>query len=110
MTNHDIKTIDVHELKNRMDTQPELNLIDVREHSEWQVLHIPGALHIPKDEISSQIEAKIADKTQPIYLHCRSGVRSLYAAQCLMDKGYNEVYSITGGIVEWAMYGYPIEE
>lgn len=110
MTTDNIKTIDVHELKNRMDSHNKPCLIDVRELAEWQALHIPGALHIPKDEISTTIESKISDKTQPIYLHCRSGVRSLYAAQCLMDIGYKDVYSVDGGIVQWAMFGYPVVE
>lgn len=110
MTKHEIKTVDVHELKNKMDTHPDLCLIDIRELEEWQDIRIPGALHIPKDELSDAIHTKIEDKTHPIYLHCRGGVRSLYAAQCLMDIGYKTVYSVDGGIVEWAMYGYPVEQ
>ncbi|RUR12671.1 rhodanese-like domain-containing protein [Legionella sp. km772] len=107
--NEQIKTINAHELKNRMDNNPQLCLIDVRELEEWQEIRIPGALHLPKDEIALQIESYVTDKTQPIYLHCRGGVRSLYAAQCLLDIGYKEVYSIDGGIMEWAMFGYPVE-
>lgn len=110
MTKHEIKTIDVHELKNRMDVESDLCLIDVRELEEWQDIRIPGAHHIPKDEISVKIQNTITDKTRAIYLHCRGGVRSLYAAQCLMDIGYNEVYSVDGGIMEWAMFGYPVEQ
>ena len=110
MTKQNIKTVDVHHLKNKMDTHPDLCLIDVRELEEWQVARIPGAIHIPKDVITSNIDSKVTDKTQPIYLHCRGGVRSLYAAQCLMDIGYEEVYSVDGGIIEWAMFGYPVKE
>lgn len=110
MTNPHIKNIDVHELKNRMDKDPKLCLIDVRELTEWQEIHIPGALHIPKDEIAAKIESLIADKNQAIYLHCRSGVRSLYAAQSIIEKGYKEVYSVDGGIMDWAMFGYSVEQ
>lgn len=110
MTNPKIKTIDVHELKNKRDMQPDLKLIDVREIDEWQELRIPGAIHMPKDEITHLIQNKIADKTEPVYLYCRGGVRSLFAAQCLLDQGYEEVYSVNGGIMEWAMSGYPIEQ
>lgn len=110
MTNPKIKTIDVHQLKNNMEQNSELCLIDVREQDEWQTVRIPKAIHIPKDSISAHIAAQVADKNQPIYLHCKGGVRSLYAAQCLMDLGYNEVYSVDGGIMEWAMFGYPIEQ
>jgi rhodanese-related sulfurtransferase len=110
MIKNKIKTVDVHELKNKMDVHPELCLIDVRELEEWQAAHIPGALHIPKDIIANDIKSTVPDKTLPIYLHCRGGVRSLYAAQCLMDIGYEQVYSVDGGIVEWAMFGYPVKE
>ncbi|CAM2950658.1 rhodanese-like domain-containing protein [Legionella worsleiensis] len=109
MTKHEINTVDVHELKNKMDTQSNICLIDVREHDERNDIRIPGTLHIPKDEIASRIADSVSDKSKPIYLHCRSGVRSLYAAQCLLDLGYQEVYSVNGGIMDWAMFGYPVE-
>ncbi len=110
MTDHNIKTVDVHELKNKMDNDTNLCLIDVREINEWQALHIPGAIHIPKDRITSEIITKIPNKNQPIYLHCKAGVRSLYAAQSLMDNGYQEVYSVDGGIMDWANNGYPVAQ
>lgn len=109
MTNPKINTIDVHELKKRYDASPDLCLIDVREDHEWHEMHIPGAIHIPKDNLISTIEHKVADKNSPVYLHCRGGVRSLYAANCLAELGYKEVYSVDGGIMEWAASGYPIK-
>ena len=109
MTEHKIKTINVHELKKRYDASPDLCLIDVREDDEWQALHIPGAIHIPKDALANVITAKIPDQTCPIYLHCRGGVRSLYAANTLAELGYQDVYSVDGGIIEWADAGYPVK-
>ena len=109
MINHKIKTIDVQELKKRYDASPDLCLIDVREQHEWQEMHIPRAVHIPKDELTSVIENQVPDHTHPIYLHCKGGVRSLYAAHCLMEMGYQNVYSIDGGIMEWANSGYPVK-
>jgi len=108
MTNHTIKTIDVHELKKRYDALPDLCLIDVREDHEWQEEHIPRALHIPKDKLLEKIEQTLPDKDSTIYLHCRGGVRSLYAAECLMALGYQNVYSVDGGIMEWMGAGYPV--
>lgn len=110
MINPNIKTIDVHQLKKLMETNPNLCLIDVRELEEWQEFHISGALHIPKDFIGSSIETRIPNKNLPIYLHCKGGVRSLFAAQVLLDLGYQEVYSVNGGIMDWAVSGYPIEQ
>ncbi|ASQ46779.1 rhodanese-like domain-containing protein [Legionella clemsonensis] len=103
-------TVTVQELKQRWDENPSLCLIDVRELHEWQHNRIPGAIHIPKDELLQRIGALVADLNEPIYLHCKSGVRSLYAAGCLLEKGYKNVYSVNGGIIEWVMSGYPVEE
>ena len=110
MKDHNIKTITVHELKKRLDNAPDLCILDVREDSEWQEQHIPGALHLPKDEVTANIVAHIPDHDHPIYIHCRGGVRSLQAASYLLDLGYKEVYSIDGGIMEWAASGYPTKK
>ena len=110
MTEYKVKTISVHELKKRLDSTPNLCIIDVREDHEWQEQHIPWALHIPKDQVSDVIHAKIPDYNCPIYLHCRGGVRSVYAANCLLDLGYKDVYSVEGGIIEWEKSGDPIKK
>lgn len=110
MSNNDIPTIDVHSLKKLRDKNPNLHLIDVREPNEWEAIHIPGAVLIPKDTISAQIEAVTPDREAPIYLHCHSGMRSLFAAQCLLDMGYKNVCSVDGGIKDWAASGYEVVE
>ncbi|WED42297.1 rhodanese-like domain-containing protein [Legionella cardiaca] len=110
MNEIEIPTISVQELKKRLDADPALCLIDVRELSEWQILRIPHAIHIPKDELPNRISTHISDLNHPIYLHCKGGVRSLYAANCLLEMGYKKVYSVDGGIMEWTMFGYPVEE
>ena len=109
MTEHKVQTISVHELKKRRDAHPKLCLIDVREDHEWQEKHIPGALHLPKDLLTQNISKKVPSPEEPVYLHCRGGVRSLHAAHSLLAMGYNEVYSIDGGIMEWEKSGYPVE-
>ncbi|WP_028388140.1 rhodanese-like domain-containing protein [Legionella fairfieldensis] len=108
MSHSKITIINVHELKTRLDTHPQLCLIDVRELHEWQMLHIPGALHIPKDELVHRITAQVPELDKAIYLYCKAGVRSLYAANCLIEMGYNTIYSLDGGITEWANSGYYI--
>ena len=109
MTDHNVHIISVHELKKRREMNPNLCLIDVREDHEWQAQHIPGALHIPKDELAANIAATAPKHDCPIYLHCHAGTRSLHAANNLIALGYQDVYSIDGGISEWEKAGYPIE-
>lgn len=110
MTESNVLAIDVHELKNRRDSNPNLCIIDVREPHEWQEVHIPGALHLPKDELPSCIQDKIPELDTPLYLHCKGGVRSLQAAKRLVELGYREVYSVEGGITAWETSGYPVEK
>jgi rhodanese-related sulfurtransferase len=110
MTNKNaMHNISVHVLKKLMDQQPNICLIDVREIAEWQTIRIPGAVHIPKDTLAAKIAELMLDKNHAIYLHCQGGVRSLTAANGLKALGYTNLYSIDGGIGEWAMFGYPVE-
>lgn len=103
-------SVEVNELKQLIENNPDLCLIDVREDYEWQEEHITHAIHIPKDEITDKIMAIVPDKNTPIYLHCKAGVRSLYAAQCLINLGYKNVYSVEGGIEAWKKHNYPISK
>lgn len=109
MTALKVNTINAQELKKRRDQDPHLCLIDVREDHEWQEQRIPGALHIPKDTISTTIRAAVPELDTPVYLHCRGGVRSLAVANELLTLGYQNVYSIDGGITDWVHAGYPVE-
>lgn len=106
----DIKIIDVHELKKRKDLDPSLHLIDVRERNEWDNVRIPWATHIPKNEITQKIDTVSADRNTAIYLHCKSGMRSLMAAKDLIQLGYKEVYSVQGGIQDWIEASYAVEQ
>jgi rhodanese-related sulfurtransferase len=110
MTSHNVLSIDVKTLKTLLDGSSDLCVIDVREIHEWNEAHIPGILHIPKDTIVNSIEAHAPDKSKPVYLHCRSGMRSLYAAQLLIELGYEEVYNVDGGMMDWEHSGYPVEK
>lgn len=103
-----IKSVSAQQLKKNMDSDPNLRLIDVRENDEWEAGHISAAIHIPKDEIAAKFPLLEPDKTKAVYLHCKAGVRSLYAAERLIELGYQEVYSVEGGILAWVEAGFPI--
>nr|MDQ3575707.1 rhodanese-like domain-containing protein [Actinomycetota bacterium] len=60
-------------------------VLDVREPDEHEQGAIPGALHLPRGHLEGQVEAKLADKSQPIIVHCASGFRSAFAAKTLQD-------------------------
>ncbi len=78
-------------------TQPGLQLIDVREHSEYLAGHVRGAQWIGKGIIERDIEQLHPDKQVPLYLYCGGGYRSALAADNLQKMGYRNVWSIDGG-------------
>ncbi len=84
-------------------------VIDVREASEWDQGHLPGATHISKSYIEQQIEAAAPDRDAPVVLYCAGGVRSLFAAQTLAGMGYTDVASMSGGFQAWKGAGLEFE-
>ena len=80
-------------------------IVDVREDSEWEQGHLPGALHISKGYVEQQIEAAVPDRDTPVILYCAGGVRSLFAGQTLQTMGYTNVRSMSGGFQAWKTQG-----
>lgn len=80
-------------------------LVDVREPSEWDQGHVPGARHVPKSHLEQEIEAAVPDRTTPVVLYCAGGIRSLFAGQTLAAMGYTDVVSLSGGFELWKGQG-----
>ncbi|KRF01100.1 sulfurtransferase [Paenibacillus sp. Soil766] len=74
-------------------------LIDVREPGEWKQGYITGAVNIPLSAMGRRL-AEIP-KDRPIYLYCRSGMRSKQAARILRRNGFSELSHLKGGIMSW---------
>ena len=84
-------------------------IVDVREASEWEQGHLPGARHVSKSYIEGQIESEAPDRDAPVILYCAGGVRSLFAAQTLAEMGYTNVASMSGGFQAWKGAGLDFE-
>ncbi len=76
-------------------------VIDVREQDEWNEGHVPDALHLSRGFLEFKIESACPDRSQPIVVYCRSGARSLFAAEALQHMGYRDVASMAGGFLAW---------
>jgi molybdopterin/thiamine biosynthesis adenylyltransferase/rhodanese-related sulfurtransferase len=83
--------------------------LDVREQSEWEEGHIPGAIHIPRGSLESRAESALPDKDRPVVAYCASGTRSVFAAKTLAELGYSDVRSLAGGFADWKRNGFPTE-
>ena len=80
-------------------------LLDVREDDEWAAGHAPEAVHVRLGELSARTEEIPQD--QEVYVICRSGARSAYAAQALAGAGWNTV-NVADGMTGWAVAGRPM--
>lgn len=94
------KKITAEEAKERMDKDDKVVILDVRTEEEYQEGHVPGAIVIPNETISSEPLEELPDMDQEILVYCRSGNRSAQAAKKLAEAGYTQVYDF-GGIIDW---------
>lgn len=86
---------------------PKAVIVDVRRDDEYKAGHIPGALLLTLEKITKESAAKVLpDKSQMIFIYCRSGRRSKIAANKLLDLGYTNLIEF-GGILD---YTGPVEK
>jgi rhodanese-related sulfurtransferase len=94
-----MQEITVQELKEKLDSGEDFQLIDVREDFEYETSNIGGLL-IPLGGI--MIEADKVSKDKPVVVMCRSGKRSAAAIMQLEQLGYTNLSNLQGGILAWA--------
>ncbi|UCF63357.1 MAG: rhodanese-like domain-containing protein [bacterium] len=87
-------------------------IIDVRTPEEFtgELGHIPGAVLRPLQQIETWESEFSKDKGKKIIMVCRSGNRSGVSTQYFMDKGYENVYNMSGGMRAWNKLTLPIEQ
>jgi len=83
----------------------EAYLLDVREDDEWTAGHAPDAVHIRLGELGAR--AAEVPRDREVYVICRTGNRSAYAAQALVGAGWNAV-NVADGMTGWAVAGRPM--
>ena len=69
------------EVNGRLDAVDRPLLLDVREQDEWDEGHLPGAIHVPRGNLESRVEAVVPDKSREIVVYCAVGSRSAFARQ-----------------------------
>ena len=99
---------------NQPDTVPEVLsadlpagvfLLDVREDDEWTAGHAPEAVHVRLGDLGARAGELPHDRE--VYVICRSGARSAYAAQTLAAAGFSTV-NVADGMTGWAVAGRPM--
>jgi glyoxylase-like metal-dependent hydrolase (beta-lactamase superfamily II)/rhodanese-related sulfurtransferase len=104
-----IERLDVAGLHARMERDPDLQVLDVREQAEWDERHIPGATLTPYHDVRGIPDG--LDPQRPIAVICSSGQRSGVAASLLRRHGAEIVlHVVDGGVGTWAGRGWPVSE
>ena len=85
-------------------------VVDVRDQNEFVQGHIAGATNIPLAQLDKRIGDLEKFKGRPVILCCQSGARSNTALGKLKKAGFDQVFNLAGGLVEWEKAGQPISK
>jgi glyoxylase-like metal-dependent hydrolase (beta-lactamase superfamily II)/rhodanese-related sulfurtransferase len=98
-----VREIDIDTLESR---PPSAVVLDVREPEEYAHGHVPGAINVPQADLASRLHEVPRDR--PLMMVCQRGMRSLRAAQFLVQMGIHQVASVKGGTAAWRAADKPI--
>ncbi|MDH2916729.1 MAG: rhodanese-like domain-containing protein [Gallionella sp.] len=113
-----VKEVMPWDLKKMLSSNNEIFLMDVRERSEFSLLHIPGSINVPRGILEQSCEWDY-DETMPelasrrdleIVVICRSGKRSVLAADVLLQMGFVNAVSLRTGVRGWNDYEQPLRD
>ena len=103
-TRAEIREVDTAEAEQLVAT-PGAVVLDVREPDEYEQGALPDAVHIPRGNLESQVENRVADRDAKVVVYCAGGTRSAFAAKTLAELGYTDVVSMNGGFNKWKNEG-----
>ena len=112
----DVREIMPWDLEERIGDNPELLVVDVREPYEYDAMHIAGSLNVPRGILESACEwdyeetvpELVQAREREIVVVCRSGYRSVLAANSMQVLGYENVASLKTGLRGWKDYEQPL--
>ncbi|HEY2640221.1 MAG TPA: adenylyltransferase/sulfurtransferase MoeZ [Streptosporangiaceae bacterium] len=94
-------TITATDLKDMLDRGDDIFLVDVREPNEYEIVSIPGAVLIPKDQFLNGSALERLPQDKKIVLHCKTGVRSAECLAVVKGAGYADAVHVGGGVIAW---------
>ncbi|MEN8212881.1 MAG: VTT domain-containing protein [Pseudomonadota bacterium] len=105
------KTLDIGALNQRLQSESELLLLDVRSRDDFvgELGHIGGARNIPLEELELHLDELAPYAEKPVALICTTDHRSRKAAMILAENGFADVHVVNGGMTQWNKDGLPLE-
>jgi rhodanese-related sulfurtransferase len=104
------------DMASRREQNPDLLIIDVREPAEFDAMHIPGSLNVPRGVLESACDwgyeetlpELVEARDREIAVVCRSGYRSILAVHSMQLLGYKNAFSLKTGVRGWKDFEQPL--
>ena len=91
--------------KTRLDQDPSVRVIDVRQANEYEAYHVPGSIHISAGSLPDRLAELPTD--HPVVTICAAGLRAGVAASILRSAGFADVSWVANGVPAWRAAGHP---
>ena len=104
-----IQEISVEDLPARLEENPDVILLDVREESEWAKAHAKEAQYLGKGVLERDLETRFPDKDGEIIMYCGGGYRSALTCDAAQKMGYTNVKSLAKGYQGLVVADWPME-
>lgn len=105
-----VQQVTVDQLHDLLQTETQLQVIDVRRPPEYQGGHVPRAVHAPLSNLEQKAGGLPLSPSKPTAVICAGGYRSSAATSILQQHGFTNLMNITGGTSAWINAGYPVEK
>lgn len=103
------KHITIQQLKQAIDDEEDVVILDVRTPKEYEAAHIPDAISAPRGLLEFSIWSLVPDQQEKIYVYCKTGARAALATKLLNDLGYPHAIAVDTGGLAWVKAGYPVQ-
>lgn len=100
-----IQTIAPEAFAKKINETPKAQILDVRTPEEYASEHIDNAINVNWLGDNFESDAEKFDKSEPVFVYCKSGGRSAKASAKLAELGFKNIYNLDGGMMKWNATG-----
>ena len=102
-----IAQMPVDELRHQLEAPGDLQVLDVRQPTEYNNGHVPRAINVPLAHLEERVSQ--LDSSRPTAVICAGGYRSSAATSLLARRGFRQLFNVIGGTSAWIAAGHPVE-
>ncbi|MGR6871725.1 rhodanese-like domain-containing protein [Pseudomonas sp. HK3] len=92
----------------RLINQSNALVLDIREKGDFKAGHVVDSVNIPNSQVINRVSELEKHKTDPIIVVCKTGQTASAASKALKENGFEQVYRLSGGIMEWTNNNLPL--